>query len=185
MNTPEIGSAMSHKFISVDNIHKYYGSSVAPNSPRETAKAKTIPTTMPLHMMGKSILSRMRVLDAPSIWAASLSDGDMLRRMGKILRRTKGYAMTTWAITMITGDPVRFNTPLLYAMRKPNPMVTADIPRGIMSMESRKAFPQCLDLPNSRADNMPTGTARATVQTPKSTEFAIAWMGDTKKKESC
>lgn len=29
MNTPEIGSAMSHNFISVDNIHKYYGSSVA------------------------------------------------------------------------------------------------------------------------------------------------------------
>ena len=110
---------------------------VAPNSPSEMANANPAPTSMARKMSGKSISRHTLAGGAPNIAPASRSRVRTDRITGTSVRTTNGIATRAWAIGTRIGA-VRKSIGLSSATKKPNPMVTADVPSGSMSNTSNQ-----------------------------------------------
>ena len=149
---------------------------VAPNSPREMAKAKPAPATSARRRKGRSISRHTRDGEAPSVDAASRRRGSMARSVGRTARTTKGTATTAWAMGMRTHEPLRSSGRWSMVMSRPKPTVTADVPSGSMSPASRSE-PTRREAAMATAALPPTTTATTVASTAKRSEVPTAASG--------
>ncbi len=116
---------------------------VAPNSPSEIVKAKSIPARIGRQRIGRVISRQMRPVEAPSTAADSVSASGMEASAGWTVRVKKGSATTLWAMgTRRIASSAPPGIPL-ESSSKPNPNDTAEAPSGKRNqyLGQRSPFP--------------------------------------------
>src|SRR5680860_1188860 len=109
---------------------------VAPNSPRETAKAKPAAARRERQATGRSTVSRTRNGPAPREDAAWRWRSSMERNTGPTVRTTSGSATMAWAIGISSAELRRSTGGRSRVIRNPKPTVTAETPSGSMNNPS-------------------------------------------------
>ncbi len=100
----------------------------------------------------------------------------MARSVGTVARTTNGTATRAWA-SGTRAIEVRRSTGTSSATRKPNPIVTADVPSGSMSTTSNHRERAPRPLATIVADARPTATATAAATSANTVELTTASAG--------
>ena len=101
---------------------------VAPNSPREIAKAKPAPTPLTRAKMGSSTVTKDCRRLAPKVAAASRRCGLMARKVGRTERSTSGTATTACAAAKNAALAGKESGGACKVINIPKPTVTALTP---------------------------------------------------------
>ena len=114
---------------------------VAPNSPSEIVKAKSIPARIGRQRIGRVISRQMRPAEAPNTAADSFNSAGMEASAGWTVRVKKGSATTLWAMgTSKIASSAPPGIPL-ESSSKPNPRDTAHAPSGSVNKNLGQGSP--------------------------------------------
>lgn len=154
---------------------------VAPNSPRDTAKAKPAATSSARRTSGRSTSRHTLSGEAPSTAAASRSRSSTARSTGSMVRTTKGTPTSAWASGTRIHEERRSSGGSSRVMRKPKPMVTAEVPSGSISRASKPRTRRPARRVRAAAASPPTTSAIAVAAAAYWSEFQTAATGATRK----
>jgi len=156
---------MSWGTVGVDDLAR---KEVAPNSPKPTTNASTVPVATTSRSGLATATLKRRHPPAPSTAAASAWRGSRARMRGTRRRTTSGTAIVASTSGMASGEERRSSGGCRYARKKPKPSAAADMASGRNSAWSTIAPSR-----RPRATTAEAGTATAIAISVATSAFRV------------